>query len=129
MRKLFLFLSFVVLAGCADSRFLHTAEFAVWVDSISVPQEISSSDPLTVRFHGMIGPNQCYSFDRFLTNKEPDRLDVAAFGRYEASGRCEPIEVFLSGRELVVSPPFVDPFTIMVYQPTGDSLRYELRVR
>lgn len=46
------------------------------VDSIHVPAQTGSADTLSVRLRGTVGPNGCYSFDRFDIERTPDRLTI-----------------------------------------------------
>lgn len=46
------------------------------VDSIHVSPQTGSTDTLSVRLLGTVGPNGCYSFDRFDVERTPDRLTI-----------------------------------------------------
>ncbi len=129
MRKLFLPLALLLLAGCGEPRFFEAANYVIQVDSIGAPNEIASNQPLTLRFYGTVGPNACFSFRNFETHREPNLLQVVVVGRYESTGRCGPGEVLLGGEPLQVSPPFVHPLVVSVQQPAGAPLTREIAVR
>lgn len=46
------------------------------VDSIDTPDRIAPSDTLSVQFYGTVGPNGCYSLDRFDEKRSSGRLTV-----------------------------------------------------
>ncbi len=129
MRKLLLPVAFLVLVACGENRFFQSQEFPLVVDSIQAPEVISGVQPLNVVFYGDIGPSDCFSFSRFFTAQTADRLEVVAIGRYTTTGQCNPAEVILDGEQLEAAPPFTDPFTVVVYQPSGDSIVHTVRVQ
>lgn len=49
---------------------------AAEVDSIDAPAQIAPSDTLSVQFYGTVGPNGCYSLDRFDEERSSGRLTV-----------------------------------------------------
>ncbi len=128
MRKLFL-LPLLLLAACGEPKFVQSAKFHIAVDSINTPATISATAPFTVRFFGLIGPSDCFSFDRFETQKSDSAVDVVAVGNYYTTGQCRAQEVRLDGQELQVPPPFSDPFTVVVHQPSGARLTHVIPVQ
>lgn len=69
-------------AGCSmltnsdSNEGRQVASLVAEVDSIDTPNEIASSDTLTVQFYGTVGPNGCYSFERFDVERSASRLIV-----------------------------------------------------
>lgn len=62
------------LTGTEEERAVE--HLVAEVDSLDVPAQIASSDTLSIRLSGTVGPNGCYSFDRFDTERSTDRLTV-----------------------------------------------------
>lgn len=129
MRKLWPSLAVLLLAACGEGVFRESAEYLIEVDSIVVPEVVASNQPFTILFYGTVGPNDCFSFNRFRTQQQAQRLDVMVIGRYTSTGRCGPATPALTGEPLEVAPPFEDPFTIAILQPGGGSLTREVAVR
>lgn len=46
------------------------------VDSLTVPDEIASSDTLSIHLSGTVGPNGCYSLDRIDEERSPGQLTI-----------------------------------------------------
>ncbi|MBA2243555.1 MAG: hypothetical protein H0W11_01240 [Gemmatimonadetes bacterium] len=129
MRKLFLPLALLLVTACGESKFHQSVDYAIFVDSIQVPAVVSSNQPFTIRFFGEVGPDQCWNFNGFNSQKDARRLDILVLGRYVSTERCPQIEVKLDGEPFDVQPPFEDPFTVRVTQPNGDSLVVTIPVR
>lgn len=129
MRKLLLPLALLLVTACGESTFQQTLDYVVLVDSIQMPEVLSSNQPFTVRFFGEVGPNQCFVFNGFNAQKDATQIDVLVLGRYASTGQCPQTEVLLDGEPLEVQPPFEDPFAVRVFQPTGDSLVVRVPVR
>lgn len=122
MRTLCLPLAILLVAACGESKFHQSLDYAIFVDSVQVPEAVASNQPFTVRFFGEIGPDQCFNFNGFNTQKDPSRIDVVVLGRFLSTGQCVQGAVHLDGEPLEVQPPFENPFTVRILQPGGDSL-------
>lgn len=94
------------------------------VDSIGVPDQISSSDTLSVRLYGTVGPNGCYSFDRFDVGRSPGRLAVTPVVRHRTGNDilCTMAVVPLD-ETYTAYPPFSEgTWTVTVPQPEEEDV-------
>ncbi len=126
--RAFLPMSVVVLltmTGC--DPFGGADEFLIQVDSITGPASVSSTETLTVRFYGFLGPSGCHVLDHVDRNRTPDALELIFHGE-DRGGTCTQALVFLDHQE-EIAPPFQDPFIILVRQPDGSVLEKVVRVR
>jgi hypothetical protein len=105
------------LTGSEDGR---TVEHLVaTVDSLDAPARISPSDTLSVRLRGTVGPNSCYTFDRFDVDRSADRLTVTPVVEHvtKEGTACLTVVIPLS-RTYKAAPPFKSgSLTIAVPQP------------
>jgi hypothetical protein len=109
--------SMLTNTGSDDER---TVEFLVAeVDSLHVPARIAPTDTLTVRLQGTVGPDGCYSFDRFDTERSADRLTVLPVVKRRTGEEvgCTQAIVPLD-RTVEAAPPFAEgTLTVEVPQP------------
>ena len=125
----FLSMPVVVLlaaTGCGNP-FGGTEEFVVQIDSITGPASVSSTETLTVRFWGFLGPNLCSVLDHVDRNRTPNALELTFHGEHRG-GTCFHQPAILEHQE-EIAPPFGDPFTVRVSQPDGAVLEKVVRVR
>lgn len=99
------------------------------VDSLDVPDRISVSDTLAVRLIGTVGPNDCYSFDRFetrqLSAKRPaNRLTVVPVVEHQTGddGACTGEAVPLDETYVAASPHRRGELTVVVPRPARSDL-------
>ncbi|TVP51080.1 MAG: hypothetical protein EA350_00270 [Gemmatimonadales bacterium] len=115
-------------AGC-DLLGPDRETFLVRVDSISAPATVSTGDTLTVQFHGFVGSDGCHRLERVDRGRGPGTLVMTFHGERRVGGNivCTLEPVALTHEERV-TPPFDDPFTIVVRQPGGGTLERVVRV-
>lgn len=100
------------------------------VDNIEVPEHISPSDTLVVRFSGRVGPNGCYSFDRFDVERTAGRLTITPVVRHRTGDdiMCTMAIVPLD-ETCRVAPPFSEgTWTVTVPQPEGENISSTVEV-
>lgn len=100
------------------------------VDSLDYPAEIAPSDTLRVDFHGTVGPDGCYSFDRFDVERTQHRLTVTPVVRHTTADDvgCTMAIVPLD-RTFTAAPPFAEGvLTLVVPQPNGEEIRVAVTV-
>lgn len=100
------------------------------VDSIDLPEQISPSDTLTVRFSGTVGPNGCYSFDRFDVKRTSGRLTITPMvqDRTGDDVMCSMAIVPLD-ETYRAAPPFTEgSWTVTVPQPEGKNVSSTVEV-
>ena len=99
-------------------------EFLIQIDSIVHPDTIQLTDTLSVKFYGEVGPNGCYSFNRFermdLASGDPaSAIKIKTWGKYEDNGNCTQQIVYLDGAEIGINGFIKGTFSILVIQPDG----------
>jgi len=101
------------------------------VDSITVPAQSPSSDTLSVRLLGTVGPTGCYSFDRFDVERSADRLTVTPVVAQVTSDNISCTQAIVPLDETYkAAPPFEEgPLTIVVPQPDRPDVTTTVEVR
>jgi hypothetical protein len=91
------------------------------VDRIDAPEQIAATDTLTVQFYGTVGPNGCYSFNRFETERSGSQLTVTPRVQYRGGEDTMCTMAIVPLEETYrAEPPFESgPLTIKVPQPDG----------
>lgn len=123
-------------AGCsmlsnADSTPDEESETGIAeVDSIEAPTQIASSDTLTVQFYGTVGPNGCYSFDGFETEKHDGRLTITPVVQYRGGeGMMCTMAIVPLEETYTAAPPFEEgSLTLEVPQPDGPDVTATVEV-
>jgi len=89
------------------------------VDSIEAPSRIGTTDTLSVRLQGTVGPNGCYSFNRMATERSPRQVRlVPLVQRASRSDAACTMALVPLDETVRVDPPFVPgTLTITVPQP------------
>lgn len=101
------------------------------VDSLDVPTRISPSDTLTIRMTGTVGPNGCYSFNRFSVERAPGRLSVTpVVTRATADDVACTMAIVPLDETYTAAPPFEDgELTVVVPQPDRPDVTKTLEVK
>lgn len=117
------------LAGLAcNVTGVRTDRFVVRVDSISAPDAIAATTPLTIRVWGVLGPDLCSRLDQVERQRSAGSIELRFRGERTGGGNCPQMPAPLRYEETIL-PPFEDPFTIRVLQPDGTPVEREVRVR
>lgn len=105
------------LTGTEDNR--NVEQVAAEVDSLDVPARISPSDTLTVRMHGTVGSNSCYSFDHFDVERSTQQLRVTPVVQHVVEEGAACLTVVIPVNEAyTAAPPFEEgTLTVVVPQP------------
>jgi hypothetical protein len=91
------------------------------VDSIEAPSRIGTTDTLSVRLQGTVGPNGCYSFNRMAVERAPRQIRLVPLVSRATQGGCTMAVVPLD-ETVRVDPPFVPgTLTITVPQPNREN--------
>lgn len=103
-------------------------EFVVRVDSITGPSVIPSTEILSIRFWGHVGPDQCSRVAE-VDKARGDGIFEITFHAERSLGRdCGQMPVLLEHEERL-EPPLTDPFTIRARQPEGAPLEKIVRIQ
>lgn len=119
-----------LITGCSifDSG-SSTSSFTIAVDSISVPSEVASSDTLVVRPLGTVGPNGCYSFERFEASRTSSSLDLKLIGKQVEDDDVTCTDAIIElDTTYRVPPPLEGPFEINIHQPDESILSRTVEV-
>ncbi len=117
---------FALLVSCTKTTEVDEpaiSYFVVKVDSISVPDTLSHSDTLRIKFYGTIGSNSNYSFDHVEAQKTPSSVDLKVWGKYVANDGAYDVVSFLDGVEYKVSLLYPGQYDISVHQPDSSVLK------
>jgi hypothetical protein len=107
-----------------------TSTFTIEVDSISVPSELASTDTLVIRPFGRVGPNGCYSFERFEASKTSSSLDLKLIGELVEGDDIGCLTAIVElDTTYTVPPPLEGPFEIEIKQPDGSVLTRAVEVK
>jgi hypothetical protein len=123
--NILLLLAFV--AGCQDLAQPSTTdtgpvEFIVRVDSMSHPSFAATTDTITIRLFGTVGPDGCHSFSHFEDTWQPLRLDLTVWGQVSAAAGCPDVMVYLNGKEYKLVATQQGWLSINIQQPDGSIL-------
>lgn len=126
------FLLFTIAFGASCSVInndANTSTFVIKVDSISVPNEVASSDTLVIRPFGTVGPDGCHSFERFEASRTSSSLDLKLVGELIERDDigCADVIVQLD-TTYKVPPPLEGPFKINIFQPDESVLSRTIEV-
>lgn len=99
-------------------------DFLIKIDSIVFADTIQTTDTLSVKFYGEIGPNGCYQFNRFeqvgLNGGDPlNSIKFQVWGRYEDTGNCTDAISYMNGNEIGINGFVTGNYNILVVQPDG----------
>jgi hypothetical protein len=90
------------------------------VDSLHAPAQIASSDTLSMRLTGTVGPDGCHSFGGFDVERTAERLTVTPVVRHRTGQMCTQAIVPLD-ETYAAAPPFAEgTLTVVVPQPQAD---------
>ncbi len=103
--------------------------FLIAVDSIKVPDTVTARMQFEVRLYGTIGPNNCYSFEKFYNYPSfENEITIEVWGRYYYDGTsCTGSTVYLNNdMEMTITVPGV--YNLMTLRPDGRYLEKKLTV-
>jgi hypothetical protein len=123
---LFALLVSSLLVACEEQA--PDATFVIDVERIEAPAALPPG-AFEIQLHGVIGPDLCFVFDHYETERTPNRIEITAIGRSHrrAERVCAQAISELRGEPpVVVTPPFQGPFTVSVHRPDGSTLEVEI---
>jgi hypothetical protein len=133
MKKISLFFIPVFIAtilfssGCKKDK-QNTNEFVIEVDSIHVADTITFGDTLDIEFFGTIGPNGCYTLNRFDAGYSEDSILITAIGVFSGDDVCPDMISKLDGTILQIINISPGDYILAVNQPDDSQLTRDLRV-
>ncbi|MCW9708031.1 hypothetical protein [Fodinibius salsisoli] len=128
---LILLFALVIGAGCSViNGDTQSSTFTIKVDSINVPSEVASDDTLTVRPFGTVGPNGCYSFERFESSRTSSSLDLKLVGELTEGDDIGCFDAIVQlDTVFKVPPPLEGSFEINIQQPDESVLSRTVEVK
>lgn len=129
MFSLLVFVTLVI--GCAKKG-TDTEEYLIKVDSIFHPDTVAAGKSFAVKFYGTIGPNGCYRFLRFETERSAGLIKVWTVGERKTGQNvmCPEYLPMLNGTVLNLMAPDSGSFNIAVINPgLGNVLNSTVEVR
>jgi hypothetical protein len=109
----------LVVASCSTETETGLGQFLVKVDSMSHPSFAATSDTITIRVFGTIGPDGCHSFSHFEDTRQPLRLDLTVWGQVIAATACPSVMVYLNGKVYKLVATQQGWLSINIHQPDG----------
>lgn len=127
MQKLILVLLVcLILFSCStepgDER--EYENYKIKVDKIEMPDTISSSDSLSIKFYGVIGTDGCHGFKQFEVYKQVNLIEITVWGsRPKFKTMCPAVMVYLDGREYKTKLDGKGKYEIIINQPDNSKLK------
>jgi hypothetical protein len=107
----------------------ETNDFLIKVDSIKIPEIITSAVPFDVEFFGTIGFNGCFSFKTFNTVDNGSSITIEAWGTSDFSNLlCPDALVSLNGYKLTLTIPYPGIYKMIIHEPGNYSLTKQINV-
>jgi hypothetical protein len=122
-------MAIVGLASACDVLSPSRREFLIHVDSVAAPASVSPSASLQLLVFGPVGPDMCYRFKQFRVSRSAAGAEVSVAGEHVGGGDCALMPVYLQGQQLLIEPPFSDPFSVHFHQPDGSRLTSTIPMR
>jgi hypothetical protein len=117
-----------ILFSCNGGPY-QVKEFLIKVDSIHVPNVVSSNTPFDIAFFGTVGDNGCFRFEAFRQNFNNNDIYIEAWGSldYQATV-CPAVMVYLDGRKLSLTIPEPGIYNLKLGQPDANPLIKQITV-
>jgi len=106
-------------SGCKKDNEPDSVEYVIKVDSIVHPDTIKVGEKLEVYFYGVVGPNDCYEFLRFVPGFGPNAINFTLYGLQTLRSDCEGDPIYMNGGGVALQDMTVGDWSIQVNQPDG----------
>ena len=103
-------------------------EYTIPIDSIAHPDTITSEEILVIKYYGILGLSDCYSFNRFDVSFDADIINTTAIGLYIADEDCKDDTLYIKGEEAKIYSLPEGDFTILVNLPRNQILESKVHV-
>jgi hypothetical protein len=123
-----LLLTILSLASC-NKDLSTSSDFLIKVDSIKVPDTVTSSIPFEIEFFGTISYNGCVSFKTFNTVMNNKDITIEAWATYQKNViTCPDVMVYLDGQKLNLTISFPGSYHIIIKGPGGAGISRQITV-
>ena len=137
MKKSTLVLVFITLFGitaiistsCKKDDSPEMQNFIIKIDSIIYPDTISVVETLTIKFYGMVGPNNCYKFANLSNYFDVGLIQITTNGVHYLDQDCDTTPVFLKGLEYMLYGIPKGDYNIKIVQSDNTTLNSLLYVK
>lgn len=108
----------------------NSSDFIIRVDSVKIPDTVSSATPFDIVFFGTIGFNSCYSFKTFNRVVKDNDIKIQAWGTLDyKEGKCPEGLVSLNGQILKLTIPLPGTYRIVIKEPEDYTLVKQITVK
>lgn len=117
---LFVFLS----TSCMKEKTPQSEEYVIKVDSIQVTDNVRVGSQIEVDFFGMIGPNGCSSFSRYIIKSNGKLHNVTLIGKRKVGENliCTENLPMLDGMSLSLPADSIGVYTVEIVNPGINNL-------
>ncbi|MAE08365.1 MAG: hypothetical protein CL661_06350 [Bacteroidetes bacterium] len=124
-------LTVIIWSGCKKDNGPKIEEFIIQIDSMIHLDTINFGDTLSIKFYGVVGPNGCYAFDELVAEYfiEANELAVESWGMQTFLDVCTQGEIYMNGKELLVTEIPVGDLTIVAVQPDGPNISQNVYIK
>lgn len=121
----------IIWSGCKKDDGPEIENFIIQIDSMVHPDTINFGDTLSIKFYGLVGPDGCYAFNELLAEyfEDAKELAVESWGIHAFNDVCTDGEVYMNGKELLVTEIPVGENTIVAVQPDGPNISQNVYVK
>jgi hypothetical protein len=103
--------------------------FLIQVDSVSIPETILANQPFELEFYGYIGHNGCYSFSKFVSEKQNKTILFETWGKLNVKSTiCSDALVYLNGKKIEFLLEEAGNYNLKIKQPDGTFLERQFLV-
>jgi len=118
---------FIYSSGCKKKESLGS-EYTIQIDSIKHLDTIAAGETLEIKFYGLVGETDCYSFYKFNINFDQDKIYATAIGLNSESEDCKDGNVMLEGESANIYSLSEGNYTIIVNQPRDNKIESSVYV-
>lgn len=122
----------IFLSCYSDRPLIVEEDFRIKVDRVELPvNTVFQADTLVLRMYAHVGDDSCHQFSHFQGTISPTMTDIMVWGHYSyiSSVTCNPKSIDLIGYQLRVFPLQAGNYTIIIRQPDGGTLNYNLEIK
>ena len=105
--------------ACTNEKTSQTEEYVIKVDSVQVAETVTHGSKIVVEFYGIIGPNGCSSFSRFITISQNKTHNITVIGKRNVGENlmCPENLPILNGMKLELVADSVGIYTVEIVNP------------
>jgi hypothetical protein len=103
--------------------------YMIEVDSVYITEPVIANQIFDLEFFGYVGHNGCYSFSKFVLERQSNIIIVEVHGKLNVkSGVCSDVMVGLNGEKLSYKIEQKGNYTLRIKQPDGTFLELPVLV-